>query len=42
VGLYQVNVTLPNNVQIGGSVPISLNANNVTASHIANIAISAQ
>jgi len=42
VGLYQVNVTLPNNVQIGGSVPISLNANNVTASNIANIAISAQ
>jgi uncharacterized protein (TIGR03437 family) len=42
VGLYQVNVTLPNNVPIGGSVPISLNANNVTASNIANIAISAQ
>jgi len=31
VGLYQVNVTLPNNVPIGGSVPISLNANNVMA-----------
>jgi hypothetical protein len=33
---------LPNNVPVGGSVPISLTANNVTASDIANIAMSAQ
>ena len=42
VGLYQVNVTIPSNVPIGNSVPLTLSMGNNVSANVVNIPIAAQ